>query len=529
MNMMVIGWQPAEYQPISTLLYSISKNYSEDETCYSLISSFLSQNESFPIDMPFFSLPSFASGASAMGFSATTGFGNLLCFVLYKGLERCVKLLIQKNSNILFKDSRGNGLSYYIQRSSNKNIGNIFEEAVKEKQRLDELKELEKRSQELEKNTKSMPMKEWRTEEVCWWISYLMKKNGYPFIETDLSNKINKNFITGSILSKMPESDIRAVFEVSYGPSKTIYEAIIELNGVTTKETQLSSPIIEIKNNPPLNIGVVPKETQVTSTIEIKNSNPPPEVNEKLACGRFLDRNDDDSIINTPLAPLILLRKNETPLSFEQSIQTVYLEEHDDILYESYIDYAEVLYSDLSEETKNGLTLDEFRAIYFYTLEWTPPVLNLYPRLNASLCSKDRGQTAPLWKSYLYYLFNGLRKIPIWKGSQDVYRGVAKNLVKLNPDKYSKGKKITWYGFTSTTTNLEKIQSFIKNADSTIFCINGCLSGRAIEKYSGHPDEAEILIPPGSKFEIVGIIPLIQVTMIQLKQIPGIEKSFKME
>jgi len=68
------------------------------------------------------------------------------------------------------------------------------------------------------------------------------------------------------------------------------------------------------------------------------------------------------------------------------------------------------------------------------------------------------------------------------------------------------GNTITWYGFTSTTTNLGKVQSFLADEESTIFCINGCFSGRSIQQFSGHPDEAEVLIPPGSRFSIVSII-----------------------
>jgi len=73
-----------------------------------------------------------------------------------------------------------------------------------------------------------------------------------------------------------------------------------------------------------------------------------------------------------------------------------------------------------------------------------------------------------------------------------------------------------------------KLQRFLGDKESTIFSINECLSGRSIEKFSSHPEEAEILLPPGSRFKIVGVIRG-KITLIQLKQIPTLEKLLKLE
>jgi len=69
---------------------------------------------------------------SGTGFTWTWGM-NLLCFSLRYGLENCVRLLINKNADIEFKDYYGNYLSYYIEYSSNKNISLVFESLVKER------------------------------------------------------------------------------------------------------------------------------------------------------------------------------------------------------------------------------------------------------------------------------------------------------------------------------------------------------------------------------------------------------------
>jgi len=192
--------------------------------------------------------------------------------------------------------------------------------------------------------------------------------------------------------------------------------------------------------------------------------------------------------------------------------------------------YGEDLYNNLKSPEKDfGLSLEEFMSIYFYTLEWDPQSLNLHVRLNRDLSSPNRNQSAPIWKFYLYFLFNALRKIPIWKANHDVYRGVSKNLIKIYPEVYVNGNTIIWYGFTSTTTALGRVEEFLGNEESTIFCINGCLSGRSIQKFSGRPNEEEVLIPPGSRFTIVSILSKGPITFIQLKQINSLEKLLKLE
>jgi len=95
--------------------------------------------------------------------------------------------------------------------------------------------------------------------------------------------------------------------------------------------------------------------------------------------------------------------------------------------------------------------------------------------------------------------------------------------------KYAKGKEIIWFGCTSTTTNMETITNFLGNQEGTIFCINGCLSGRAIHNVSSVPSELEVIVPPGSRFEIKSIMVMGNITLIQLKQIPSFETLLKFE
>jgi hypothetical protein len=245
--------------------------------------------------------------------------------------------------------------------------------------------------------------------------------------------------------------------------------------------------------------------------------------NEKNPVGsitRFIAGEDIDNCEHkNPLAPFVLLTKNENPLPFEKCILNVYKEELEEIFLKSYIIFGENIYGKLSNpENTYGLTRDEALSLYFYTLQWNQN--SLYSRLNIDLASNQRMQLVQKWKFYLYHLFNALTKIPIWKPIQDLYRGVSSNIVKLFPQKYIVGNKISWYGFISTTTQLNVIKSFLGHSECTIFCINGCISGRHIQKFSASPSECEVLIPAGSQFEIISIIEIGTVTMVQLKQIP---------
>jgi len=55
------------------------------------------------------------------------------------------------------------------------------------------------------------------------------------------------------------------------------------------------------------------------------------------------------------------------------------------------------------------------------------------------------------------------------------------------------------------------------------------VSGRSIHPFSGVPSESEVLIPAGSQFKIISIVEIGLVTMVQLKQIPSLEKHLKLE
>jgi len=237
-----------------------------------------------------------------------------------------------------------------------------------------------------------------------------------------------------------------------------------------------------------------------------------------------------ESNARVPLAPFILLNSSESPVPFEDAILCAYEGVSISDYLDSFMAHGEGEIFEYLVKKGTTITLPECLAVYFYTLEWPQKDLNTYTRLNKCLVSENREGARP-WSFFLHYLFGALIKIPKWNCQQDLYRGVSCNLVQDYPDKYILGTKITWYSCTSTTTNLPKIMAFLpQNKPRTIFTINGVFSGRPIQNFSAVPDEAEILIPPGSRFEIVGVVQLdANTTMIQMKQVASLEKQLKME
>lgn len=97
-------------------------------------------------------------------------------------------------------------------------------------------------------------------------------------------------------------------------------------------------------------------------------------------------------------------------------------------------------------------------------------------------------------------LHQALAEMPEWTGT--VYRGGG---VGGAEGKYKKGTEITFSSFTSTSENESTARTFANKARSgtkVIFEIQ-VTNGRNISPLSLYPKGREVLLPPGSKFEVV--------------------------
>ena len=170
-------------------------------------------------------------------------------------------------------------------------------------------------------------------------------------------------------------------------------------------------------------------------------------------------------------------------------------------------------------DPKEGLNVDESAAIMLYTLEWTPRENSFYIILNRTLRKEDQTLLKP-WHSYLKLFVSALEKLPVVV--ETIYRGVKKNMA----DQYPKGKKFTWWSFTSCTKSVEVLQSdqFLgKTGPRTLFSIQ-CESGRCIQQHSYFPSEDEVLLLAGRKFEVTSSLDSgNELVIIQLKEIESDE------
>ncbi len=137
-------------------------------------------------------------------------------------------------------------------------------------------------------------------------------------------------------------------------------------------------------------------------------------------------------------------------------------------------------------------------ALYTAELAGVSP----YGACNAALRSADRSKCKP-FVPFIWFLMHALAKCDRYVGG-NVYRGVKADL----RVQYPKDREVTWFQFSSCTCDIEVEQSeqFLgKTGTRTLFSIE-LTTGRArvITKFSLIPSEAEVLLPPNSRFTVLG-------------------------
>ncbi|CAF1379547.1 unnamed protein product [Rotaria magnacalcarata] len=151
----------------------------------------------------------------------------------------------------------------------------------------------------------------------------------------------------------------------------------------------------------------------------------------------------------------------------------------------------------LSENPKDGLTVDESASIVLYTFESVPAEDSLYNILNKTLNSENRRELVP-WLLYLRLLLTALDRLPSKRCT--IFKGVDGDFTK----DYPMGKKIIWWGFSSCTSSSDAWQSapdFNKAKIRTLFVIN-CHTGRNIKNHSHRNTADDILLLPAREFVV---------------------------
>ena len=98
------------------------------------------------------------------------------------------------------------------------------------------------------------------------------------------------------------------------------------------------------------------------------------------------------------------------------------------------------------------LTLNQAVALWLYTCE-SP----LYRTLNRLLRARNRKELMAGFFPYLRLLLEAFAALETSKPRM-VNRGVARDLVAAHPELYAKGSELTWWGFSSTTTDIAVLQ-----------------------------------------------------------------------
>eukprot|EP01046_Picozoa_sp_COSAG06_P034835 COSAG06_NODE_3685_length_5014_cov_4.732452_2_plen_728_part_00 len=164
----------------------------------------------------------------------------------------------------------------------------------------------------------------------------------------------------------------------------------------------------------------------------------------------------------------------------------------------------------------HSLTRDELAAANMYTQDgWPGPQRSLFRPLNAALRSEARTDVKAYW-GYIRLLQHALFKLP--KDQSGVlFRGIkldwpnAPSLADCKAEllrKQSSGEEEIWWGFSSTSTSLPAVRSFLgEDGPRVIFTVDGGSSARDVRRYSGFQEgvavpEDERLLPCGTAFVV---------------------------
>ena len=164
-----------------------------------------------------------------------------------------------------------------------------------------------------------------------------------------------------------------------------------------------------------------------------------------------------------------------------------------------------------------NITKNDAYIICSYTCESKDKKLSPYRILNQNLVSDDRKKGIKNISKYLYIFLNSLRKLEIYIPSNKYLYRCITSQVKLSPDPFNDkfipyiiGNQKTFWGFTSTSSNVKMTYNFLKEEQTiktgTIFVLGGYIWGYDITLFN-YFNEKEILLEPERKFKIDNILP----------------------
>ena len=137
-------------------------------------------------------------------------------------------------------------------------------------------------------------------------------------------------------------------------------------------------------------------------------------------------------------------------------------------IVDNILSYASIALEKTPKDAHGILTYDESASIRLYTMESDNEQISLYRVLNRTLTMPKRENLRP-WFKYLKLFLTALTKLPCIP-PQTVWRGVRRDVCA----EFTKGARVTWWAFASTTKSLPVLESDLylgTVGDRTLFSI----------------------------------------------------------
>lgn len=179
----------------------------------------------------------------------------------------------------------------------------------------------------------------------------------------------------------------------------------------------------------------------------------------------------------------------------------------------------------VSKGDSNGLTEPFIAAITLYTTEFASGATKgIYFALNRVLRENNQQMLRPfvpfLW--LLLHALNLCRSAEKDLGLRLVYRGFKGF---FDSSQYATGSEVVWNQFSSCSPDISVQTEFLGDTGRRILFHIELSSGRArdVSMFSAHPDESEIILPPNSRFEVTGVLPQGDLTVVHMKEVAPLD------
>eukprot|EP01124_Arcella_intermedia_P010776 TRINITY_DN17306_c0_g1_i1.p1 TRINITY_DN17306_c0_g1~~TRINITY_DN17306_c0_g1_i1.p1 ORF type:complete len:600 (-),score=103.03 TRINITY_DN17306_c0_g1_i1:25-1824(-) len=155
-------------------------------------------------------------------------------------------------------------------------------------------------------------------------------------------------------------------------------------------------------------------------------------------------------------------------------------------------------------QSEHHLTEQELKAILYYMVSAmnneNGENQSLYTKFNRQIANRSTNIT--IWKNYMYYLLEGLMKLPAWKGT--VYRGVTPSILARWKEYHQKNQAVLIITVMSTNKTQKTLKTFSNDRDGTWMVLE-VIDGRDVSRLSFYDEEEEIIVLPNTSFRITSL------------------------